>query len=427
MDRRVEGLKERFSGESGRAVPWLVLTSRRSSNPMPLNSLPLSYCTNVHPGRSLAEVQSGLENYAVPVRQNYGGPLAAGLWLARPVARELLHSADALPRFAGGLTERGLTCYTLNAFPYGDFHSDRVKENVYLPDWTDIERLEYTYDCATILAALLPEGVEGSISTVPLGFKEFAPGDDFVEACIGNLIALARQLDQLADDTGKIIRLAIEPEPVCLLETAGETLAFFERLWDRAEEGRAVETVRQHLGVCYDVCHQAVEFEDIPASIAELTHRGVRINKVHITCALQLDDPATNEEGRRELARYAEPRYLHQTFARTRGGQVLHAVDLTEQLALHPAKSFREADMWRIHFHVPVDADSLGPLRTTRPELRRALGAIAGLDEPPHLEVETYTWRVLPGGESVDLVEGLTRELVATRALLEELGTADAL
>src|SRR3954469_8274630 len=175
---------------------------------MSISPLPLSYCTNVHPGRSVAEVEAGLDRYTVHVRDRFGKPLAAGLWLARPVVSELRASPDTLRAFAGGLRRRGLTCHTLNAFPYGDFHSERVKENVYLPDWTQPQRAEYTLHCAEILAALLPDGVnDGSISTLPLGFKGFEHGGDFVDRCIAQLLDLSDALDRLRQRTGKTIRL----------------------------------------------------------------------------------------------------------------------------------------------------------------------------------------------------------------------------
>ena len=391
---------------------------------MALSTLPLSYCTNVHPGRSVAEVEAGLDRYTVRVKEKFGRPLAAGLWLARPVITELLASSEGVARFARGLTRRGLACYTLNAFPYGDFHSDRVKEQVYLPDWSQPQRLEYTEQCATVLAALLPEGVEGSISTVPLGFKGFGHAADFVPRCIEQLIDLARRLDLLRGRTGRMVRLAVEPEPLCCVETTEEAVAFFLRLWQSAEKAggnRLLDVVRTHLGVCYDVCHQAVEFEDVPTSIQALDEAGVRINKVHISCALQVDGPAFNPEALAALRRYVEPRYLHQTTAPVPGGKVARTVDLTDELLTNPPPEFRSAPAWRVHFHVPVDAERLGPLGTTRTQLREALSSVSRLGHAPHLEVETYTWEVLPGRASIDLVDGLTREMTATASLLAEI------
>lgn len=392
---------------------------------MSLSSLPLSYCTNVHPGRSVAEVEKGLDEYTVAVHERFGAPLAAGLWLARPVADELAAAPDGLKRFAANLHRRGLTCHTLNAFPYGDFHSDRVKENVYLPDWSQPARRAYTERCATLLAGLLPQGVdEGSISTVPLGFKGFTHGPDFLDRCVGQLIEVAGFLADLRGRTGKTVRVGIEPEPLCLLETTGETLEFFRRLFARGDEAGVGEAVRTHLGVCYDVCHQAVEFEDAGGAVAALDAAGVRINKVHISCALQLDHPGADEAGRAALRRFVEPRYLHQTTALTPAGEVARATDLDEPLIASPPPEFREAQMWRVHFHVPVDAERMGPLLTTRPALRDALAAVARLDYAPHLEVETYTWDVMPGRQSVDLAEVLSRELTAARWMIVQAGAA---
>lgn len=388
---------------------------------MTLSRLPLSYCTNVHPGRTVAEVANGLEQHTARVRERLDAPIAAGLWLARSVVDELMLDVRGPERLKQRLDKLGLTCHTLNAFPYGDFHGERVKENVYLPDWSDTRRLEYTADCARVLCKLLPDGVDGSISTVPLGFKRFEHPPGFEERCIENLIELTRRLMRTCEETGRRIRLAIEPEPLCLLETTGETLAFFDRLRKRADDEMLTDAVAEHLGVCYDVCHQSVEFEDVEASIAQIAAAGVRINKVHITCAIELRDPRENEAGRRALAEFVEPRYLHQTFARSRDGDVVRAVDLTRDLALNPPDAFASADLWRVHFHVPVDAESLGPLSTTRADLRRAVEAVAALDYAPHLEVETYTWNVLPGADATALNDGLTRELAATSQLVAQV------
>lgn len=387
---------------------------------MSLSTLPLSYCTNVHPGRSVGEVEAGLDQYTVPVSRAAGKPIAAGLWLAKPVAAELLSAPDGVRRFAAGLRRRGLTTHTLNAFPYGDFHSPRVKEKVYLPDWTAGERLAYTAQCASILAEFLPEGGEGSISTLPLAFKGFPHPTGFVDAAADRLIECATELARIEAETGKVIRLAVEPEPFCVLETTAEAILFFKRLWRRAESPGAEDAVRRHVGLCYDVCHQAVEFEEIAASIRDLDAAGVRINKVHLSCAVQIDQPAENAEARAALKRYVEPRYLHQTMAGGRGGVTARAVDLSAELVDQAPPEFAAARTWRVHFHVPVDAERLGPLGTTRAALKEAVTAVAGLDYSPHLEVETYTWEVLPGAQKADLVEGLTREIVATAGVLAD-------
>ena len=393
---------------------------------MTFSTLPSSYCTNVHPGNTIDEVDAGLDRYTTKVRDAAGQPLAAGLWPARSVATEMLGDGR-IEAFRDRLHERDLTCYTLNTFPFGDFHSERVKENVYLPDWTTDERRNYTLDCARILAAILPADVEGSMSTMPLAgcMNPRGDGADFHRNCFRQLIETARFLKASYEKTGKRIRLAIEPEPCCEISSIpGLAIPIFKKLREYAADHNALDAVMEYVGLCFDVCHQAVEFEDVAASIDLLVENNIRINKVHISNAIELIDPANNREGREALNRFVEPRYLHQTFAKTSDGRILNRIDLDSRDVLRDESSYTEFDRaaaWRVHFHVPVNAEELGPLGTTRDDLRRALKRVYGLDYAPHLEIETYTWDVLPDGKSVDLVTGLCQEVMATGELLSEI------
>lgn len=389
---------------------------------MSISTLPLSYCTNVHPGQTIAEIINGLESYTVPVRKELKEKIAAGLWIPASGIEEINRNPDSLNQLRATLEAGDLACYTLNTFPYGNFHSERVKENVYLPDWTEDSRSDYTIHCARVLADLMPEGVEGSLSTVPLGFKGFDHPDDFIDRCIDQLLKVAVALDELHDETGRVIRLAIEPEPLCVLETTVETIDFFNKLFAVADERQQRDIADRHLGVCYDVCHQAVEFEDVEKSIKDLAEAGIRINKVHITCAIRVESPATRPQALGQLASFAEPRYLHQTFAKQSTGTI-SVTDLTAELCESPPTEFMESDEWRVHYHVPVNEENIGELKTTRDDLCKALNAVAKLEYAPHLEVETYTWNVLPGAEQVELKQGLQAELIATRELLKGVGS----
>ncbi|MBL4883590.1 MAG: metabolite traffic protein EboE [Planctomycetaceae bacterium] len=392
---------------------------------MSISTLPLSYCCNVHPSSTTEELLQILSEKTAHVQELTNQPIAAGLWLADTVTRELTQSAASLESLKEKLSQLQLPCYTLNAFPYGNFHTERVKEQVYLPDWASTDRLDYTVRCAKLLAEILPEGVEGSISTVPLGFKELCTDSDFMTRSCDQLIELARQLDQLHDQTGRVIRLAIEPEPLCVIETTAEAVSFFEQLRQRAQSVQAEQVVNTHLGLCYDICHQAVEYEDVSESIQTLESNEIRINKVHITCAIELRNPASNVEGREFLAQFAEPRYLHQTFTKLTTGSsdsgIQHTTDLTPEFALSPPQNWLDAPSWRIHFHVPVHADSMGPLGTTRASLIQAMQSVKQLSYAPHLEVETYTWNVMPGETPTDVCQGLAEEMRSTYKLLQQL------
>ncbi|MFM7037464.1 MAG: metabolite traffic protein EboE [Planctomycetaceae bacterium] len=401
---------------------------------MTLSTLPLSYCTNVHPGRTVSEINAGLSRYTAVAREGLSFPVAAGLWLAASVAQELTEDPAALESLAQTLWQHDLCCYTLNTFPYGDFHSERVKERVYLPDWASQSRVNYTEQCAAILAQLLPQGAEGSLSTVPLGGRMNPQSANFRSFCYTNLIRMARTLRSIHESTGRMIRLAIEPEPLCELSgTEQWSLPVFRGLFEHAEALGCEDLVRKYIGLCFDVCHQAVEFEDVAKSIRSFDREGIRICKVHITNAVELLNPSENVAGRQALCRFAEPRYLHQTFARFADGSIQSRLDLQPaDIERSPADEFLRAEAWRVHFHVPIFAESLGPLNTTRRDLEAALRQVAQLDYAPHLEVETYTWPVMPGetesvaacvtaGDADPLAARIGRELQSAAELLSEV------
>lgn len=391
---------------------------------MAISTLPLAYCANVHPAETWEQTCSNIRTFAANVRARRGRPVGLGLWLPASLC------AEATDARVEGLREEiaraDVAVYTMNAFPYGDFHAERVKEEVYRPDWTSLERLDYTAAAAELLARLAPEGREASLSTLPLAFAPHHPIDKDTSIYRPRLVELARRLRRLFDETGRLVRLAVEPEPGCVLETTQQAVDFFQSLWRATDGGPDEAAVREHLGLCYDVCHQAVEYEDAGASIAHLQSAGVRIHKIQLSCALELREPA-DDAARMELATFAEERYLHQTFARHPGGRLLKLLDLTSDHARRPSADWLDCESWRVHFHVPVHRESMGRLATTRPSLVEALGAAARLDDAPHLEVETYTWGVLASQDRADvefdLVEGLVNELASVEALIEAAST----
>jgi sugar phosphate isomerase/epimerase len=369
------------------------------------------------------EVLDGINTYTAVAVRSFNRPLAAGLWLARSVATELLDSQPKLEQLGQLLWQHDLSCYTLNTFPYGNFHSDRVKENVYLPDWSTPERLRYTLDCAEILGRLLPKSAEGSLSTVPLGGRMNPTTAEFADACVANVMETARQLAALHESTGRMIRLAIEPEPMCHLSSIPrDVIPWFDRLFSKAADSGCADVVHEHVGLCLDVCHQAVEFENLSESIDMLEAQSIRINKLHMTNAVELKNPSSNSEGRQALLSYVEPRYLHQTYARLADGRICYRPDLIEEdIKRAPADEFLQADCWRVHFHVPIFAQTLGPLSTTRHDLERAISRVARLSYSPHLEVETYTWPVMPGAndiESPNLADQIAGELQAATEMI---------
>lgn len=373
----------------------------------------LAYCTNVHPGEDWAETRAELVRHLPLLKAalSPGAPFGVGLRLSDRAARELL-DGDRLQRFAAWLDAQGLYVFTLNGFPYGSFHRTAVKDSVYAPDWTRPERLAYTERLARILARLLPDGMEGGISTVPVSYKRWhatgAARDAALDAGADQLLAAARLLARLAADTGRVIHLDLEPEPDCLLEDAAETVGLFQRLLRRAEPGEAA-TVRRHLRVCWDACHAAVEYEATADALRRFDALGVLVGKLQLSSALRV--PLGNRTARQEMAArlrpFAEGTYLHQVIEKRGDGVLRRYPDLGDALDRIDDPMARE---WRVHFHVPVFAADLGGLATTQPELRTALGLLRRRPFCDHLEIETYTWDVLPPALRLDLPRSLLRE-----------------
>jgi sugar phosphate isomerase/epimerase len=386
----------------------------------------LSYCTNVHPAEDLDGVLDQLATYAGPVRAAAGlDRLGVGLWLPAPLAKRLRTDAAALARLRATLDTNRLTVHTLNAFPYQAFHAKVVKRAVYSPTWAERARLNYVLDCAHVLAALLPDGAEGSISTLPLAWRApWTPADDDESARA--LATASRELRDLTAATGRVIRIAVEPEPGCVLDTVDDVVA-----WLAARTGPSVPADRridpEYVGVCLDTCHLAVSFADPAAAVRHITDAGLRVVKVQASAALHVSTPS-DPAARAAVAHYAEDRYLHQVRELTPGGEVLAADDLPDALgaadATRPGTALPGQGPWRVHFHVPLHHDPAPPLAATPDVLTAAVAAVraAPHGEAAHLDVETYTWSVLPTGTDADLVAGIAAELRwARRHLLDPI------
>ena len=385
----------------------------------------LSYCTNIHPGESWPEVRANLERYLVPVRDRVapGRPFGVGLRLSAESARTLA-TPEALDELRAFLSAHDLYVFTINGFPYGPFHGRPVKEQVYLPDWLDPERLAYTDQLADILAALLPEGVEGTISTVPGAFAPRVHGEADRARMAQALLDHVAHLVRLRATTGRRVALALEPEPCCFLETIAQAVDFFERYlfsaaaveWVSSSTGltrvAAATAIREHLGVCLDACHMAVEFEE-PAKVLEaLRAAEIRVPKVQVTAGLRVvlrdGDDATLDA----LGAFADDVYLHQVVERRADGRLIRHLDLPQALAAARAAKGQGTREWRVHFHVPVFRERYGAFLGTQEYVAELLRLVREGDVSEHFEVETYTWDVLPEEfRREGIVAGIAREV----------------
>lgn len=372
----------------------------------------LAYGTNVLPAQDVEGLAAQATAFGDMLRTELGVPrVGLGLWLPAAAAHRLAAEPAEVARLRDLLAAHGVEIVTVNAFPYADFQGDVVKKDVYQPAWNERARLDYTVDAATVLAGLLPDdAVRGSISSLPLGWH--APWlADRQSAAVDHLNELAEALDKLEAETGRAIRVGLEPEPGCAIETIA----------DAAE--RLAEVDRNRIGVCLDLCHLAVEFEDVEGALAHLAEAGLSVVKTQPAAALHIDKPG-DEATRHALSQYAEDRFLHQVRSLGRN-RLATRDDLPD--ALTGRRPLHTGSPWRVHYHVPVHADPEPPLRSTRDELQQSLRSLLGgaRAQVDHLEVETYTWSVLPGGGARDdaaLAKGLAAELAHVRDELIGLG-----
>lgn len=379
----------------------------------------LTYCTNIHAGETWDEIFSRLQANlpAIKAKASPEAGLGVGLRLSA-IAAETLSAPDRLDEFRAFLDDGGYYVFTINGFPYGPFHGQRVKEQVYQPDWSHEERLTYSDRMADLLAAILPDGMDGSISTVPGTFKPLTHEPGMVERITDHLLRHTAKLVDIERTTGKSIALALEPEPYCFLETIEETVSYFEERLFAPDACRRLSgltglssfaadaALRRHLGVCYDVCHAAVEYEDATGSIRDLNAAGIAIPKVQLSAAVRIPEVTTDVN--ETLAGFAEPVYLHQVIERRPDGLIRH-LDLPDALAALDQALGHE---WRVHFHVPIFLDELQHFSTTQDFLKDILALHLKSPISNHLEVETYTWDVLPERyRGVPVSDAIAREL----------------
>jgi sugar phosphate isomerase/epimerase len=363
-------------------------------------------------------VAANVARFAPALKRRFSphGPFGLGLRLSASEARELL--ATGFDDFAAFLERQGLYVAILNGFPYGPFHRSVVKADVYAPDWRDEARLRYTLDLVEVLRRLLPDGIDGGVSTAPISYKTWMMPDADWAGVVRHLVRVAETLVSIRRDYGKLIHLDIEPEPDCALENTEETLAFFEtRIFGEGakrlaaaigcREAEAREHLRDHLQICFDCCHFAVEHEDPVIAMERITAAGIRIGRVQLSSALCASVPAEAAAAAPVLERlrtFADSTYLHQVIQR-RGGELHHYPDLPDALLADPADG-----EWRIHFHVPLFTSDYEGLRSSQSDVARVLRFLRERPLTTHLEIETYTWDVLPAPLKNDLLESIGRE-----------------
>ncbi|MDZ8237477.1 MAG: metabolite traffic protein EboE [Nostoc sp. ChiQUE01a] len=391
------------------------------------NNFHLTYCSNIHPGESWVEVFANLQKYIPELKSRLSPtePFGIGLRLANVAAKEVLESKN-LAEFQKWLTQQDLYVFTLNGFPYGGFHRQVVKDQVYAPDWSTEERVNYTLNLIQILATLLPEGLDGGISTLPLSYKPWWEKDQATfetvlkKSCL-NLASVVTEMIRIWEETGKLLHIDLEPEPDGLIENTSEVIDFFQNwllpiggnyLSEKLniEQSLAEAKLLEHVRLCYDTCHFSVEYEEPKSVFARLESAGIKIGKVQISAAIQVKIPAEVEKRSlivERLRPFAESTYLHQVIERRSDGTLYHYPDLVTALP-HLEQSL--AEEWRTHFHVPIFIHDYQILQSTQDDIATVLHLLQTNNACSHLEIETYTWDVLPSEMKIDLLTSIQRE-----------------
>jgi len=404
---------------------------------MRINGYELTYCSNIHPGESWPAVFANLQRYIPAIKREVSplAPFGIGLRLSSRASVELTETVGALAELQSWLQQQDCYVLTFNGFPYGGFHDQVVKDQVHAPDWGDSKRLDYTRRLFDLLAALLPEGGEGGISTSPISYKYWhndSQARDLKQKAALQLAELAGYLHKLAQDSGRDLHLDIEPEPDGLLENTRDVIDYYrdwlipmgsQYLRDRFQltQEAAEQCLRDRIRLCYDICHFAVVHEEPEQSLRALDAAGIRIGKVQISAALKIRfgrDANHNRQMKTLLEPFAESVYLHQVVARDVSGGKTAYPDLIDALeSLSPAGPVREAE-WRTHFHVPVFLPEYGSLASTQKDILDTLDYLREKRLCRHLEVETYTWNVLPQDLQMDVKDAIVRELNWVRQYL---------
>ncbi len=386
----------------------------------------LTYCTNIHAGKDWAADFDNLKLYFPRIKAAVSPNAAMGIGLRISNNASLaLAEPASLAAFKSWLEAQEAYVFTMNGFPYGEFHRTVVKAEVHSPDWSTAARKAYTIRLARILSALLPPGMEGGISTSPLSYRHWFDSpealDMVLKAATLNVLEVVKELIEVHRKTGKRIHLDLEPEPDGIIESGAEYINWYEQqllpmgipfianafnLNDEEAEGM----IKQHLCLCYDVCHFSIGFEDHGAVLEQLSAKGLKVGKIQISAALKgkFGNVERNQEVLDDFKRFNEPTYLHQVVARDEQGALLRYPDLDEALKDFQQQSAQE---WRAHFHVPISIDRIGDLESTQKDILEVLGIQKNNPFTSHLEVETYTWEVLPEALKIPVADSIVKEL----------------
>jgi hypothetical protein len=382
----------------------------------------LGYCTNIHSGESWDEHFKILQESIPEIKNKISpdSPFGIGLRLSHSASLSLEKNSVPLKKW---LEEQNCYVFTINGFPYGEFHNTAVKDKVHAPDWTTAERRDYTVRSFKVLADILPSNIASAgISTSPLSYRYWWKTEGDLNGAVikatENVLWTVKALLEIKNLTGKSLHLDIEPEPDGILENSTEFIEWYcnvlipaaNAMWENGEE-----IVKEHVQLCYDVCHFGVGYEEPSDVVAKLDDLGIKTGKIQISSALRVDLRTDAEAKIDVLKNFDEPVYLHQVVALKNDGSFESFRDLKDAIAAFTEGKY---DEWRVHFHVPLFTESFEILDSTQSEIIKTLKVLRETQFTDQLEVETYTWGVLPKELQLPMNDSIIRELEWVKAAL---------
>ena len=392
----------------------------------------LTYCSNIHPGEKWDDHFKELRENLPFIKQQLspGQSFGLGLRIANEASVEL-SKPEKIAEFKNWLAAEDIYVFVINGFPYGGFHNTVVKDHVHTPDWTTKDRLDYTVRLFNILEQLLPDNMEGGVSTPPLSYRLWWKSDAEKQKATldatNNILILLDELIRIKEQTGKKLHLDIEPEPDGILDNMVDFinwyrdvllpagLSFIQKKYGFSTQ-KSQETILDHIQLCYDICHAAVGFEEPESILKSLQEIGIKVGRIQISSALKVDFCTNRELKRRAIETFNEPVYLHQVVSRNSDYTKTHYADLPDALAHWNENQ----EQWRVHFHVPLFIASYGVLDSTQSDIVKTLDIQQKSPFTSFLEVETYTWSVLPDDMQKPIGESIVREMQWVKQILDK-------
>jgi hypothetical protein len=377
-------------------------------------SVDLSYCTNIHFGESWEEVFYILKFHSRKLRNAFlkMDQFGIGLRLSNSSIINLSKSSFFFD-FLFWLKINNFYIKSVNGFPYSFFGSNYIKDNVYLPDWSNFKRYIYSRRIIILFSNFLNKNNFGGISTLPLSYKYFFCNYSYNNLYIKSikyLYSLLILLNDIYVNNKIFIHLDIEPEPDCVVSNTLDYINFFKKwLLDRIIlyflKKKIHMFILNYFRICFDICHSSVEFESICQSFNSIFLFNIKFGKFQISSSLKIDK--MNFYNSYVFSYLPETPYIHQVYGKTFYDNIITYKDISLAHILLYKKKIVE---YRIHYHVPIFFDKYEIFESTQQYIIEFFKLLKKRNAFYIFEIETYTFDILPCYLKLNILYSLKRE-----------------